>query len=993
MKLLVTYGKDIVSVPTCSGASHVEVGGSDDRNENLFMIIKVLLMNMHFGVSSPGCYTLNVHQNIYYEVIRHGMARHNDGRENLDMPHSDYNNSEQYYPEDDAKDVSIYTKNYHSDQEVVEKIKSNSLKILTIFMRNLPDFFMEQPILKLVIPSQLCGMNTEEFTRDCHYIPHSLYSNPVMHLLGDRQATNIMLLQIFEIISSIVEADYLSHHKHVSFGMLTKMKNKCRAQLQSTTDMGINLVLAMLNEPSVEIKSEIIAALSTFQEVLHKRLEHPRSKGPADEMDLSKNIQLSKVAQHTESLYTLFVLELYLSKSSNVKNILDALSQSSSRTLWQHVAPALKRNLVVYFIIPVFATCFDIQHDFTREFALFLEAIFEAGFSEYFLPKINYVKEILLVHIDTCRNRWKNIESFQFSLTILMSFIDSMLKYHSFSMTDLLEPICSFYVEDILKCKELHAVHHLVAKFLSRVLHIQRTLIPIKSATRLHRSFSFSDADLLHMPEKPKLDHDDVSQEQTLVGSQRNNKRIYLQIDKVVKRLYSELFTFATNQHLTDQFEQEFITVFTSIPSTLIYNLNVELEKETHANIEDCLMTIFNKMNHKKNKLMLVDGILSNQHMAMLELRKKMWTNLFALHLEKSLSVEIVFTNYNIIYGLRDFKKILNDRYIEKIFHQTVSSMRSKNRKLISNCLKIFGYILGFYSFGILNWIVEAEVPNVFYEEMQGEGTKNEPLPCIHFLRLTYGKYLTHKYSKFNVISMECLEMIVDRHQDHKHSISRSLIQLVDSLADKVFDKLVNTESFKLKTRCLEFLITKDRLAVLSAVCMAGLLQFTQRLLAQTLESAKTSLDEEELRQKQSMEAKSYEYFFAIEGFLFSEKATVAKDPQVVAELESCIESLLKRALCDFSVGSNSSVEPKLYYFLFPEKKGTEAAGKSERSLEPYFRLTHHPHATVSKERLLQFITELETVQEQEKLRELSAGTKSLAREVKSYLEGKSDLG
>ena len=66
-------------------------------------------------------------------------------------------------------------------------------------------------------------------------------------------------------------------------------------------------------------------------------------------------------------------------------------------------------------------------------------------------------------------------------------------------------------------------------------------------------------------------------------------------------------------------------------------------------------MTILNKMKVKKNKLMLVDYILSNQHMTMFEIRKKMWTNLFNLFNDKVLSVEIVFTNYNIIYGLKNF--------------------------------------------------------------------------------------------------------------------------------------------------------------------------------------------------------------------------------------------------------------------------------------------------------------------------------------------------
>ena len=135
----------------------------------------------------------------------------------------------------------------------------------------------------------------------------------------------------------------------------------------------------------------------------------------------------------------------------------------------------------------------------------------------------------------------------------------------------------------------------------------------------------------------------------------REPKAQYLLLDDIIKMLYKNLFVFAVNNDFNEFFENSFICAFTSISSRLIYYINLELQKQEHLNIEDCLMTILNKMKVKKNKLMLVDYILSNQHMTMFEIRKKMWTNLFNLFNDKVLSVEIVFTNYNIIYGLRNF--------------------------------------------------------------------------------------------------------------------------------------------------------------------------------------------------------------------------------------------------------------------------------------------------------------------------------------------------
>ena len=987
LKLLVTYGKEIVSVPSCSSTSHPASGGVEDKNENLHMIIKVLLMNMHFGVSGPGSYVLNVAEKTYMDILQSGATKPQDGKECLDVSYSDYNNSHTFYPEDDGKDISIYAKNYHSDQEVVDKIKSNSLKILTIFMRSLPDFFLEQSIMKLVTPPQLESIEAEEFTQDRYYLPHSLYNRPLMHFLEQRQCNNLMLFQIYEIISSITEADYLSHHKHVTLAMLTKMKNRCRNHLQNQGNGAINLVLALINESSIEIKAEIMGVLCTFQEVLHKRLGGSKPKPTIVDMDelvLRSHSQLSIVNHNTEALYTLFVLELYLAKNSHIKNILEVLAQPSSKTLWVHVPPMLKQNLTTYFVIPVFASCLELHYDFTKEFGLFLETIFEAGFSEYFLSKINYIKEILVHHIHTCRQRWADIEALESNLSIALNFIDSMLKYHPHCMGDILDQICDFYVDEILKRKDLYTVSHLAAKFLGRVLTIQRSLMPIKSQSRLHRSFSASDITLTQEVVPRAWLDDGIPPATTLSSCQRTNKKMYLELGHLVKKLYSELFEFATNQLLSDPFEQEFILVFTSIPSTLIYNLNIELEKQRHISIQDCLMTIFNKVNHKKNRLILVDGILSNQHMAMLELRKKMWANLFALYAEKSLSVEIVFTNYNIIYGLRNFNKILNDRFIEKVFYQTVSSLRSKNRKVVANCLKIFGYILGFYSFNILKWIVDADVPNVFNEDMQGEVKKGATLPCTDFLQNVYGKFLTHKYSKFNVISMECLENIIERHQHMEHPISLSLMHMVNSLADKVFEKLVNTESFKLKSRCLDFLLKKERLRILSTNTMTGALLFVQRLLEQDLESAKIAGDQEEYFAKQAMERDSLENFYRIEEELCCKSETAWREEGLLSAFLSCVESLFKRCLKGLSVEGRSSSEKDLLNLMVSQEEESCQPERSEMRPQIKFQSSREP-GLASKKRLMTVVSRLESLLAQKELG-LSEPASTYLVELKPYL-------
>ena len=665
-----------------------------------------------------------------------------------------------------------------------------------------------------------------------------------MNFLSIRSDSNLMLLGTHAFLKKLFDSSYLVQ-KQGTNGQLVNIKKKYHSQMSENGENNINLVIALLNEPKCDIKAAIIELLCVFLETLNWMYSSTSTKQSEIvnlENDLNKSKQNLEIKASSESLLFIFTMEMYLTKPSFLGILFESLSQTCNKTLIGNAHRSLIINMVDYLILPIIASAFHLNYDFLPEFERFFVTIFDAGFSEYFLSRIQFIKEILITNLTCMSNQKKlganSLAKVKFYLTV----IDKILGASFMDMLDTIPFICNFYINNILKLEEYSSLNHYVPGLFAKLLYIQRQVILPDRSLPWNRSFCTADIRVKRLSKESPLIESKC--DMVSICGRSSVKQAYLELDDIIKWMYSELFEYSSSQDLSDSYENAFIGAFTRISSRLIYYINLELQREKHLDIEDCLMTILNKVKNKKNKLLLIDYILSNQHMLMWEVRKKMWQYLFTLFNDKALAVEIVFTNYNIIYGLKNFSQLINERFIVKIFYQTVSSMRSKNRKLINNCLKIFGYTLGYYSHSIIEWIVDMEVPNVFYDEMEGDN-KKETIPSLDFLAFVFKKFILHKYSKFNLIAMSSIAKIETRHEAKRETISRQLMEMVESLTVSIYQKLLSAESYKMKYLALVFLLKERVLVRLSTEQILGLTSLILSLMSPKDSSVLTKLRKE----------------------------------------------------------------------------------------------------------------------------------------------------
>ena len=928
LKLLVTFGKEITDIASCGEVEwdHLYQPIKEEKYDHFSCLVKLLVYNLFLSLNRQNQFVFDRTQVDYHNLVNTSTFRIRM-KGQFTQPHSDYTNSETMLYSEKDLECDQYAKNYDTEQEVLEKIKSNSTKILMIFIRNIPELFIGKN-LEYILPRNIYKLKIEDYCSPSSLIPHSLCSKNMIANLGNMTNGNMMMYINHLLTKRHADppASSIQLSKNVSVAMfgsnqaytrLLEVKNQLTAHLNRNSDNNINIVCAMLAETKPETKAAIIELLCVFQDIVARKVvAHNNNSAFRNYIsnENSKQIHGDNIKETGRSIFFLFVLELYLCKVTNLKYILDGMSVSVGDVLLKNMPPALSKNIVDFMIIPILSTCLHTNHEFLKEFEKFIIAAFDAGFSQYFLSKIRYIKGILARNIKFISNQKEPQESFIPKVRIHLLLIDKVLTTNFFDMYDMIPMISNIYIECILKTEAYSDINYYVPMLFKRILDAQKQIGKQLKCGKFINSFTVCDINIVSLQDfsegsspnglhqsKRKAENNSKC-DMDMISKKKSPKQLFIELDLIIKNMYRELFTFSTNHNFGELYENNFIHSFTSISSRLIYYINLELQHEQDLEIEECLMTILNKMRNKKNKLILVDYILSNQHMTMFEIRKKMWFQLFDMFKDKVLSVEIVFTNYNIIYGLRDYQQLVNERNIVKIFQQTVTSMKSKNRKLINNCLKIFAYVLGYYSFSILGWIIELEVPNIFIDEMEPNSNKRQTISSLEFLDYTFSKFILHKYSKFNLITMDALWIILNKHENLDNEISYQLVKLVDNMVPTVYEKLINTDSFKLKNLAVKFLLRPKSMNLLESDQLVGLYNLSFSLIyGDPLTTATNKeIDPSELHQLQLLQENSLE---TLEAIIYHVTHKRSHDEKACFYLEILNSTLIKYLgeICRFS--------------------------------------------------------------------------------------------
>ena len=787
LKLLVTLGKEIAI--HCERNQEDDPDSFEETRETMSLFSKILILNLQLSPlsasgSKPRANSLLSSKNELYQKVVSNISFKNVIAFHKSSKYSDYNNLNYSHFCDGEFEGNLYLKDYQTESEVFEKVKVNSMKLLMVLIRHSPESFINDGMSSYLFPSTFDSFLPKSLFTSACFIPQSLYCEEPVDLFGDGRivADNMML----QIIHTKVDNHREEAPKFLQQSKQLLIKKFCSSPADSST-----LVSALLNESKYEIKSILIETLSVLVDVITKK---GQSRLVQDWTEKKKERLAAVMKENSVKILTIFMLELYSCKPAFLKHVLTGMAHCPSETMLIHTPNKLVNNIIDHFICPIFEESFLREFDFLVEFDKFLIAIFDAGFSEYFLSKIEYIKEIIAKTFQLHQNHSRGDPADVPKLKIFCTLIDHLINGHPKEMVSFLPFLTEYYLGSVFPVAKYSSLHAFVPNLLCKIVQIKNELTVDQDERKLIRSLSV-DLDL----EKQIGSHElsSVRSDEELSPRKSCLKKTYFKLTLLTKALYTNLIYHSAQSTYKDGYENSLVTALVSVEKHQLPILSQELFKRFRVNLETCLIQILAQTKNKKCQLSLIDYFLSSSEIEMPGLRNKMWSNLFRMYKDKVLSVEIVFTNYNIIYGLRDFQQIINERWIVEIFYQTVSSMKSKNRKLINNCLKIFAYILGYYSFSILTWILEMDVPNVFYDEMEGGNRQQETVSTLAFLEIAFRKFLTHKYSKFNIITLSSIQLILRKHEYQDHDISRALNKFALSFNKLVSDRLVETDCYK----------------------------------------------------------------------------------------------------------------------------------------------------------------------------------------------------
>jgi hypothetical protein len=831
LKILITLGNEITMV----AQDQAMEGQISPLQLELFSIFsKVMIFNLQLSAEKDA--TEFSSQNVQYnEIVQNKIFKDSisfmDSCQKCDYTINSHSFSQIHFETPHEADM----KETDTDNEIIEKVKINSLKLLMVVVRQLPQVFLNRKFQNSLYPHIVEMVDIKQLSCSKEFIPLHLYTKSYLSMMKERGELN-------NVKASLSFKKARSSAAGAAAQPLANYKKQYLAKINENKPFGhCSLISSLLGETKMEIKSTIIEAISVIQDLVYRRIYSIHQK--QSEAD-PKECSLSEIKNTNVRLLTVFLLELYSAKPMYFKYILEGLSHCPPEAMLVLMPNSLVVNLIDNFIIPIVKTCLHLNFEFLTEFEKFITATFEAGFSEYFISKIDYLKEIILKNLSWYASTQEPDASFLPKLKVYFTLIDQLYSAFPNQMIDILPFLVNFYTNNLFYIAKYSPLHFYLPLLLGKIVQHRKELL----LNSIGKNQCFVTDDVYLLAKQPPTSHfkckEEPSRENTC--QYRNAKAEYLSLDRLVKQLYPLVLSYP-KQHMPqkDRFENALVNTLIGIPKMQSNYLNHIAAWNNYVSVEDCLLAYADLIKNKKNRLQLLNYYLSDPELAMPALRKHLWNLLFQMFVDKVLSVEIVFTNYNIIYGLRNNQELFDDETIVRIFVHSASSLRSKNRKLINNCLKIFGQVFAHYSFSILGWILDLEVPNVFADELEGIEAKKPNLPCVTFLQIVFGKFINHKYSKFNLITLNSISQIIKRHENRPELVSQRLMKLVFNLTPQVAEKISRTDSYRIMSVGMDLIQKREAIEHLKFPILLELLISILKFMELKSESSSLRSSEE----------------------------------------------------------------------------------------------------------------------------------------------------
>ena len=531
----------------------------------------------------------------------------------------------------------------------------NSLKLLMVFVRHNPDLFIETDLQDFIYPKSMLTMTPKGTYSSSNFLPYHLLSKSlIQHLKPFVESRNVSILILQKNLDSqggvgrVGRVSLMATRQAMADEICTNPANKA------------SILTALLIETKCEIKAAIIETLCVVIEMVHRRT-HSKTNSVIPESRQDRVFW----EQRTVNTNILFILvqELYTSKLLNTKLLLEGMVHCPIESMLVHCPNQLAENLVNNFIIPTVAGGLHSGYDYYEELDKFINAIFDAGFSEYFLSKIEYIKEIIIYNLTTLFN--SNIPDLCTvpKLKVYFTLVDLLCYAYPDLMKDINPSLVAIYTDRLLVNQNYSQLHYYVCTLLCHILHQQKDIVATMSDLKYHKAWTLEDWPISRSYHQPRSCEESdaslrvLSDKEDKLGQLKSDYRIFSQLSK---HLFIRLIEFARLNQLKDRMECGFVNAFVKVDSQQMAILELHLYLARQISMEDVLFQVVESLKNKKSRLALIDYILSKPEVGLGNLRKRMWGHLFSMFNDKVLSVEIVFTNYNIIYGLRNFQHMIS---------------------------------------------------------------------------------------------------------------------------------------------------------------------------------------------------------------------------------------------------------------------------------------------------------------------------------------------
>ena len=595
--------------------------------------------------------------------------------------------------------------------------------------------------------------------------------------------------------------DLANHTSKKSAIELRLLNGSLQDRIRVREIVGFSICYSLMRETSPDIKAMLMECTSVAYKVIMMHQKNKEVEEGSEFEDKQLN-EVIKLRSYAANLLTLHVLELFRSTADTCHKIFAGMAGGYVNSILAEAPNSLIKKLIIFLFVPSLVCPPTKSEEYLQVFEKFIDAAFDSGFSEYFLSNIAFFKQILL-------GIFQHLRETIFEESILQSRINTIFKFfiklagsYPIAVSDIVGPMlmfCDYYFIDM---RQGHAIDYWLPVIVEICLDVRKCVADI---CRRKDQKSIDDMWIVRQNRDQKMRTYEENSEQII-----DLPTEYMRIGRVIHRSLYNILEYSIKTELTEKFEVSLVKLFCSINSMSMRCLARELYFQKGVSIEDIFSKLIDLLKYKKPKLDLITYVISNPIIGFVELMHKFWPIHFALFKEKSLAVEIICANYNIIFGLKNFSQLVSENTILAIFHHSVSSMVSKNRKLINNCLKTFGCLLTYYPSPLVAKIFDMELPNVFYDEMSKNKLKintNDLTPADLCLKSIFIHYLKHKYNRYAMRLTSILHEILQSLHAKPPSVSARISAILAHCLPSMIDRMSIFENYTLSLVTTSFML------------------------------------------------------------------------------------------------------------------------------------------------------------------------------------------